>query len=320
MILIEFKVGGNELAKVLHYYGLLEGDDEFKIICPFHEDINPSMLVKLSEGSFYCFGCGVNGDALKFVMLANKGEDDLENVKKYFKILKSKKVRKIKISDRNKTYKPENEQAMAEAEDYYFGLKTIDWRREECLEKDYMKKRGFFPSSLNKCKAKLTYNNHYPIIFPMFDLGKFKGWVCRTTSPGIEKKRKYLYNKGFSRSNTLVGDYSSKVVVLVEGYMDWLKMRQYGATKVAAILGWKVTPNQIEKLKSQGVEHIISALDNDTCGDKGTKYLKKFFKVTRFQFPEGVKDPGEMNKRQFDIANQKTKILYRGTKNGKSKK
>jgi DNA primase len=145
----------------------------------------------------------------------------------------------------------------------------------------------------------------------MFDMGKFKGWVCRTTNPIIQKKRKYLYNEGFSRYTTLVGDYDAKVVFVVEGYMDRLKMVQYGIKKVVAILGWKITDAQIQKLKEQGVKYIISAMDNDTCGKKGTKYLEKYFTVIRFQFPKGVKDPGEMNREQFIKANNKTKKEFR---------
>jgi DNA primase len=221
VVQIETNKGGNELAKVLHYYGLLEGESEFKIVCPFHEDVNPSMKVDLADGSFFCFGCGASGNALKFVMLANKGLDDLEACKKYYKILHSKKVRHIKVKHVVKA-KQTNEQALIIASDYYYGLKTIDWTKEDGPEREYMRKRGFTAKTLNKCKAKLTYNKAYPIVFPMLDLHEFKGWVCRTNLKRIEQKRKYLYNEGFSRSNTLVGDYNSKVVVLVEGYMDRL--------------------------------------------------------------------------------------------------
>lgn len=311
MIQIEKKSNYDALAKVLHYYGLLEGEDEFKIVCPFHEDINASMQISLHNNFFYCHGCAKSGDALQFVINVNKGMDALKACKEYYKILRSKEVKHIHIEGRQAKTKADNKQALVEAEDYYFGLKTIDWTREKCDEKDYMLKRGFSATTLNKCKAKLTYNNAYPIIFPMFDLGKFRGWVCRTTNKRIEQKRKYLYNEGFSRRDTLVGDYNGKVVVLVEGYMDRLKFLQFGAHKVAAILGWKITAQQISKLKERGVEYVISALDNDTCGNKGTEYLKQFFKVIRFQYPKGVKDPGEMNQATFMVANNKTKKMYR---------
>lgn len=303
--MVEIASGG-ELAKVMHYYGMLEGESEFKIVCPFHQDVNASMKINVVDNSFFCFGCNVSGDALKFVLLMNKSLGELEACKKYYKILRSKKVRAIKIKHRVKN-KIENAQALDEAHDYYFGLKTIDWKEQTTALK-YMQGRGFTSASLKKCKAKVNdCSKNYPLIFPMFDNDEFKGWVCRTMDKQIEKKRKYLYNKGFSRANTLVGKYAGKkVVVIVEGYMDRLKMLQNGCKNVVAILGWKMTDQQIKKLKANGTTTIISALDNDVCGIKGTKYLEGFFKVTRFQFPEGVKDPGDMNREQFRRAKTKT--------------
>src|SRR5438874_9897212 len=37
--------------------------------CPFHEERTPSFHVNPEMGVFKCFGCGVGGDAFKFVML-----------------------------------------------------------------------------------------------------------------------------------------------------------------------------------------------------------------------------------------------------------
>lgn len=313
----EFEVGGRELAKVLLYYGLIPdaARNEYKIICPFHNDENPSMKIDLVSGTFYCFGCNVSGDAIKFVKLANPKLDDLQALKVYFEILKSDKVKNLKISRKHKP-RVQDEQYYNEAHDYYYGLKTVDWNYstseevEECYK--YMKDRGFNAKVLNLAKAKITYNNSYPIIFPMFDNGVFRGWVCRTDKPDIAKKRKYLYNKGFSRATTLVGNYkNTDKVVLVEGYMDMLKMRMFGIKNVAAVLGWRITEEQIQKLKAEGITHIISALDNDECGRKGTAYLKKFFKVTRWQYLKNCKDPGEMNKKQFNLMYHRTKTVLR---------
>ena len=104
------------------------------------------------------------------------------------------------------------------------------------------------------------------------DNKKFKGWVCRTTDKQVEAKRKYLYNKGFSRANTLCGDYGNKeYVIVVEGFMDRLRFIEVGIEpdNVVAILGWKMSDEQQKKLKDKGIKYIISALDNDTAGKKG---------------------------------------------------
>lgn len=302
----------HELAKVLDYYGLFEDQPKYKIMCPFHDDINPSMIINLDENNFYCFGCQVSGDAFKFTRLINKEKDDLKAYIIYNNILNSRK--QVKLKTRTVIKHVDNKQALIEAKDYYNGLRRTNWYKDDSEVKKYLLQRGFTAKSLNISKAKFNYNNSYPIVFPMLDNGDFKGWVSRTINPEIEKKRKYLYNTGFSRRSTLVGTYTKKTIVIVEGYMDWLKMVQNGLTQVVAILGWKITSNQIEKLKNKGVKNIISALDNDTCGKNGTKYLSGFFNVMPFYFPDKIKDPGDLDLKTFKKCLAKTKENWRNLK------
>lgn len=313
---IKFKMGGKELAKVLFYYGLISDVNtmEQKIVCPFHDDLNPSMIVNLDKGTWFCFGCNKSGNAFDFVEKIERRRKmpGLKIIRKYFQILKSKKVERLKYNPKIKT-KKQNEELYDIAWDYYYGLSRVDWKTSELPEvvdaKQYMLKRGFTASTLNKVQAKITYNKSYPIIFPMLDNGTFRGWVCRTTNKEIEQKRKYLYNGGFLRRNTLVGNYAGcEYVFVVEGYMDRLKFVQYGVENVVAILGWKMSREQQKKLHDAKVKFIISALDNDTCGKKGTDYLNLIFpgKVIRWKYLKGIKDPGEMTKGLFDKMYQKT--------------
>lgn len=313
---------GEELAKVLFYYNLIYETNTLKqkIVCPFHNDANPSMLVNLDEGTWFCFGCGKAGDAKRFVNLIEKkynNANDISSFKTYVDILKSNKVSDIKIQHVAKKDRKElSKELYDRACDYYYGLGTIDWTTsdiEEVIEaRKYMKKRGFDETTLNKAKAKVTYNKSYGIIFPMFDNKKFKGWVCRTMIKEIEQKRKYLYNEGFSRATTLVGNYGKKdYVFVVEGYMDRLKFIQFGINNVVAILGWKMSDQQIKKLKDAGITKIICALDNDECGRKGNEYLKNFFEVTRFCYLKGVKDPGDMSEQLFRKMYRRTMNMFK---------
>ena len=133
--------------------------------------------------------------------------------------------------------------------------------------------------------------------------------------------RKYLYNEGFSRATTLVGEYGSEnYVFIVEGYMDRLKFVQFGITNVVAILGWKMSGEQEKKLKEKGITHVISALDNDECGRKGTRYLKTIFNVTRFSYLKGIKDPGEMSEENFNKMYRRTMKIYRDNLKKENKK
>lgn len=285
------------------------------------------MVVNLEDNTWFCFGCNLSGDAYKFVKLMESkynNLDDLQAYKKYLQILKSDKCSNIKVSINEKAHKPVERELYDQAYDYYYGLKRIDWSDTEELKSigefdtyQYMKQRGFTASTLNKCRAKATYNRSYRIVFPMIDNGKFKGWVCRTTLKEVEKKRKYLYNEGFRRAQTLVGNYGSKhYVFVVEGYMDRLKFIQYGEDNVVAILGWKMSSDQIRKLKEKGVDTVISALDNDPCGKKGTAFLKQHFNVIRFRYLKGIKDPGEMSEELFDKMYEKTMSDFRRKNNG----
>ena len=300
---------GDALAKVLHYYNY--PSDEEKIVCPFHEDVFPSMQVNYSTGSCFCYGCQKSFDTLSFVKQLEHIDDDLVACIKLAKIMTSKQVSKIKAKQVN-VKRSDNKQMLIEAEDYYYNLKTVNWQKEHSNELKYMLARGFKRKTLNMCKAKYTYNSSYPLIFPMFDNDVFKGWVCRTTLKSIEKRRKYLYNEGFSRATTLCGTYTKgKPVVICEGYMDMLKFKQFGLQNVVAILGWKITAEQIAKLKAYRITTVISALDADECGRKGTEYLKNFFKVVQFSYPKGTKDAGEMTQKQYEIAYSKTKAKFR---------
>ena len=57
---------------------------------------------------------------------------------------------------------------------------------------------------------------------------------------------------------------------------------------------------------------VVSALDNDDKGNKGTEYLKRFFEVIRFPYPEGVKDTGEMSE---EALKRQIKLIERSVKN-----
>src|SRR3982751_6384023 len=52
-----------------HVPALKKAGRNFQARCPFHQERTPSFSVNREMGVFKCFGCGVGGDAFKFVML-----------------------------------------------------------------------------------------------------------------------------------------------------------------------------------------------------------------------------------------------------------
>ena len=47
---------------------LKKAGKEFKACCPFHDEKTPSFTVSPTKGFYHCFGCGVHGTALDFLM------------------------------------------------------------------------------------------------------------------------------------------------------------------------------------------------------------------------------------------------------------
>ena len=44
------------------------GSRDWKCICPFHDDHDPSMTISLDKQIFKCFVCGAGGNVFQFVM------------------------------------------------------------------------------------------------------------------------------------------------------------------------------------------------------------------------------------------------------------
>lgn len=303
----------NQFIAALKHYNIYQEDDQYKIICPFHGDKNPSLQINKQTGFFYCYGCGLSGGAFELV---KNYEPNLSPIEIYKKLHSFVKEGKGDIGGRDVyTYtnllythsfvdsKTKYREGIKLAKDFYFNLPETNWYKlpEEAIPiLRYMKHRGFTTSTLKKFGAKFTYNKNYPIVFPMYDNGIFRGYAMRTDDPTVEDQRKYMYNKEFRRRITLPGDYKNSTVILVEGFLDMLKAKQYGIKYVAAVLGWKLTSEQFEKLKRCGVKTIICALDNDECGRKGYKYLKRIcsvnhISVKRIRYPKTMKDMGDLN-------------------------
>ena len=54
---------------VSHYVGLKRAGAAYKGLCPFHSEKTPSFIVTPHRRTFHCFGCGVGGGAIRFLMM-----------------------------------------------------------------------------------------------------------------------------------------------------------------------------------------------------------------------------------------------------------
>ncbi|MGH7884093.1 MAG: DNA primase, partial [Thermodesulfobacteriota bacterium] len=56
---------------VENFVSLKKSGKNYKGLCPFHDDKNPSMQVNDEKGLFHCFSCGAGGDIFAFLMRYN---------------------------------------------------------------------------------------------------------------------------------------------------------------------------------------------------------------------------------------------------------
>lgn len=264
-----------------------------KICCPFHADDTPSMLLDYQTDRFKCFGCGLYGDPMEYVQHMEKSS--LRALTVYTKITKGKAVQRT----RTHVERTHDVDRLAQAKDFYNGLSSVDWysverddEQEEALR--YLISRGVTIHTVSAYSVKVTYDQRYPIVIPLYDNGTFCGYVQRTFDS--ESKRKYLYNKGFSRATSVIGQYGEKDYVFVcEGVFDLMALSQAGLQACSvALMGCSPTREQIGKLKAKGIKKVVSCLDNDEAGRRGTEELQKHFKIKRLVLPDGVKDVADI--------------------------
>jgi DNA primase len=89
-------------------------------LCPFHQEKTPSFQVDSQNQLFYCFGCGIGGDVLSFVMKAQNlsfGEALEFLADRYHIRLPSKDP--LQQSGEHKKELPEHYQALAAAADFF---------------------------------------------------------------------------------------------------------------------------------------------------------------------------------------------------------
>ncbi len=59
---------------VSSYIALKRAGQNFKALCPFHDEKTPSFVVNPQKQIFHCFGCGAGGNAISFVMQQERME------------------------------------------------------------------------------------------------------------------------------------------------------------------------------------------------------------------------------------------------------
>lgn len=277
-------------------------------LCPFHSEKTPSFSVSSEKQMYKCFGCGEGGNVITFVMknnnlgfkealtfLADRANIELQDVSKEKQEYYDKRKLLYEINTISARYFFSNLEKNSRVQKYLndrginnksirnFGLGYSLDSWNGLL--NYLKEKGFKESDLilSGVISKNDKGNIYDrfrnrVMFPVFNYrGKVIGFGARVLD---DSKPKYLnspetpiFDKGFNLYglNFTLKDNSNrnKNVVLVEGYMDFIGLRQRGILNVVATLGTALTKDQAKLIKRYN-DRVYLSFDSDEAGEKAT--------------------------------------------------
>lgn len=280
-----------------HYMELKKSGANWKCVCPFHDDRDPSLVVSPSKQIYHCFACGVGGDSIKFVM-------EYEKLNYPESIEKLAAMYNFSLSYTASDGKAKEDRKLLENINLFFQKNLI--HKNEALS--YIKDRGIGEASLEKFELgyapsssenlNFLSSNGYAIgeaievgvvgvgesggsyarfieriTFPIRSAsGKIVGFGGRTISGHPAKYVNSPKTKLFNKSYLLYGYnfakqsiYQNKAVIVTEGYLDVIMLHQAGFTNAVATLGTALTKEHIPMI-SRGNPKVILAYDGDSAG------------------------------------------------------
>lgn len=323
----------NIVDVIRSYIPLEHKGKNYFCICPFHEDHSPSMSISEEKQIYKCFSCGAAGNVFTFVqnyenitfleaveLIAAKNGINLSTkitskqnnqFTKYYEIMEiSEKFYhnnlKTEAGKNALTYLNKRGLSKAIIDEFNIGLSL----KEKDLLYQILKSKQYSDNDIKKVGVVNFENNIYDnfnnrIMFPLQDMnGKTIGFSGRIydESEGakyLNTRETVLFRKGeilFNYHRAKSSAYINKSVIIVEGYMDAIRLYANGIKNVVACMGTSLTKEQInllKKLKSK----IILCLDNDEPGQKAIYEIGKILENNNFEVEviklSGAKDPDE---------------------------
>jgi len=291
---------------VQRYVQLKKGGANFMGLCPFHGEKTPSFTVSPSKQFYHCFGCGVHGNAIGF-MMAYAGMGYVDAVKD---LASSVGMQVPEWQPRT----PE-EAARKERETDLYGVmeKAMEFYRGELKKApraiEYLKGRGltgeiaarfrigYAPEGWQGLEAAFeTYDDkalvecglvivndegkRYDrfrdrVMFPILSTrGAVIGFGGRVLGDGEPKYLNSPETPLFEKGREVYGLVQARDairtagrVLVVEGYMDVVALAQFGVEYAVATLGTATTPVHVTKLLKLADELVFS-FDGDAAGRK----------------------------------------------------
>lgn len=270
---------------------LVVSGERYKAYCPFHKDDTPSLTIYPTE-TYYCFGCNVWGDAVKF-LVDYKGMDAkeaMEYVGVDYTQPRTEKAKVIKVKSTSKTW----EFLYSVTKEYHNYLLNLRGAL------NYLLGRGLTEETIKKYMLGYTdgkvLNLYYVWERQLADeIGLmtrtgFETMSHRITIPNIvgESQVDFLMGRTIINDNIkylgarmpkpLIGFFEvrhSPIIFIVEGQFDWLTLRQWGYPAICVSGTHLKAYARLPLFEKQII--IIPDIDSSGIGMKeGKKLLSQF--------------------------------------------
>jgi DNA primase len=301
---IQSLLGRVDIVDVIdRYVKLKKSGANYSACCPFHNEKTPSFSVSPTKQFYHCFGCGVHGNAIGFLM-EYSGQSYPDAIRSLAETV-GMPVPEVKGRDRPVSAQAQGLAAqMMDALGYYraelkkspvaieylkkrglsgeiaarygLGYAPDGWQNLEAVFSDYkaaaLKDTGLV---IDNEQGKRYDRFRDRVMFPILDSrGNVIGFGGRVIGPGEPKYLNSPETPLFEKGRELYGLYQARRsirdanrVVVVEGYMDVVALAQHGVENAVATLGTATTPVHVTKLLRLA-DDVVFCFDGDNAGRK----------------------------------------------------
>ena len=276
---------------------------EYKANCPFHNEKTPSFWVNPVKQFYHCFGCGAHGTALDFLMnydrlpfveavedLAHRlgvdvpreaGSTTTPPVSEDLYSLMGKVAgfygEQLALSERARDYVARRGLDAATTASFAIGYAPDGWS-------EVLKRFGASDASRQKLLeagliiAREKGDGHYDrfrdrLMFPIRDArGRTIAFGGRVLDQGEPKYLNSPETPLFHKGRELYGLYEVRQnrapltrLMVVEGYMDVVRLHQSGIGYAVATLGTSTTPEHLKRV-FRLVREVVFCFDGDRAG------------------------------------------------------
>lgn len=292
------------VALISEQVRLVKAGRSWKGLCPFHQEKSPSFMVNPERGVYHCFGCGKGGNAITFMMehaklpfpdavrlLADRSGIELPNLAgdatregetnalmsclAYAAEFYRERFLHPTVGEPARAYLRGRDLSEELAERFGLGFAPAGWNnlRDSARRKyppDVLVRSGMLIAKEDGSHYDRFRNRvMVPIQNSMGRVVGFGGRILAGDEPKyINSPESPVYQKGqllFGLPQAREAMNRLEVALLVEGYLDQLRVFGAGFENVVAVAGTAFTPHQAALLKRY-VKRVVLLFDGDRAG------------------------------------------------------